>query len=77
MSTAAEWSRWMDVELPQLMQIYAERHGGTVPAAHWGAFQTARRGVIVPEGKWTFAEMFDHEKAEGSAPTTEPPQSAA
>jgi hypothetical protein len=62
----------MNVELPLLMQVYADRHGGEVPNGHWGAFQTARRGITVPEGIWSFEKMLAHERAQGTPPKEEP-----
>jgi hypothetical protein len=62
----------MNAELPELMNVYAERHHGDVPNGHWGAFQTARRGITVPEGPWTYEAMLQHEQAQGEP--TDPPE---
>lgn len=64
---------WIHSELPRLVQAYEQRQGST-PGHEWAAFQSARRGIVVPEGPWTLAKMIAHELGSaggggGSTPT--------
>jgi hypothetical protein len=71
----ADLNQWIHHELPQLVALYKQRRGMT-PGHEWAAFQTARRGVIVPEGRWTLAKMIAHEKGEPEPAPVEPEPAA-
>lgn len=64
---------WIHGEFPQLVEAYRQTQGSE-PGHEWAAFQTARRGIVVPEGAWSFEKMLAHERAQGGGtPTPQPP----
>lgn len=77
------FDQWVKHEYPQLLEAFRERHDGNDPGGppgEWAALLTFRRlsGSIPDFGEsWTFQQMLDHERSQGSAPgggDTRPPK---